>query len=492
MGLIRTFGKDALIYGLGSGIKKFIGLFLLPFYTKALTPGDYGILETIGTSVFFVTTFLNLGLDSATAIFFFQVKTEDEKGDVLYTIFILRLFTVFPILILSVFSNFISLALFGTEQYTWAIFVSCLIIPVTLITNEQERIYRLFRQPWKFNNITILKSLLSILFGIGLVVLLDYGVLGAQIASFGSSVLVIVFSFFYFTRKKYTYRFSWPWAKQMLRYGFPIIWAGLAQWVFLSSDRFFLLHYRDLTEIGYYSIGSTFSQPILLISLAIQMSFSVMFYSIYNDEEDNIKPKSKKFAVEILNYTLFVSITIAMILSVFGTNILLLITTPEYYKGALVIPFLCFANISALILQISMMGIEISKKTWHFTWLIAVSALVNVIMNFYFIPKYGFFGAGFTTFFANFLYLVMAYFIARIYFFVPYRVFSLSLYFVITMAFSLVIPIAEVLLEYHISVFIKSMIILTGLAIPLTLKIIRLEDGYRLLKEIKVKIIKFR
>jgi O-antigen/teichoic acid export membrane protein len=66
MGAIKDFSKDTLVYGLGAGVKKFIGLFLLPFYTKALSPSDYGVLDTLGTLIFFITAVFNFGLDTAT------------------------------------------------------------------------------------------------------------------------------------------------------------------------------------------------------------------------------------------------------------------------------------------------------------------------------------------------------------------------------------------------------------------------------------------
>ena len=88
MSFIKNFSKDAIAYGLGKGIKKFLGFLLLPFYTRALTPADYGILDTLGTFVFFIAVFLNMGLDSASGFYYFQPKEEKEKGKILFTVFV--------------------------------------------------------------------------------------------------------------------------------------------------------------------------------------------------------------------------------------------------------------------------------------------------------------------------------------------------------------------------------------------------------------------
>ena len=226
MGDIKNFTGDAFVYGLGTGLKKFIGIFLLPFYTRALSPADYGILDSLGTFTFFISVIIGVGLDSASSFYFFKVKTETEKGKVLFTTFILRLLTAIPSLIISFFSKSISLAIFATTDYTWLIFISCIAIPVSFLLSEQNYVYRFYRVPWKYNLIVIIKSITGIALGITLVVILKYGVYGALLAPLISSFSVIILSFFYYTRKKYNYHFSWYYTKKMLAFGYPLIWAG--------------------------------------------------------------------------------------------------------------------------------------------------------------------------------------------------------------------------------------------------------------------------
>ena len=79
----KEFIKDTFVYGLGSGIKKFIGLFLLPFYTRALSPSDYGIIDTLATGVFFLSAFLNMGyyaqLGSKVDLFYADPKNSQSS-----------------------------------------------------------------------------------------------------------------------------------------------------------------------------------------------------------------------------------------------------------------------------------------------------------------------------------------------------------------------------------------------------------------------------
>lgn len=481
----KEFVKDTFVYGLGSGIKKFIGLFLLPFYTRALTPADYGVLDTIATSIFFASTFLNMGLDSASGFYFFKGKDEKEKGEILFTVFVLRLISAVPALILSFFSGQISMAMFGTEQYTAVIFFSCMLIPISLIVSEQSHLYRYYRSPWKYNFVTIIQSLTSVAAGILLVVILKYGVLGAQIASVTSSSAVIIFSFFNFARNKYTYHFNFGWAKKMLKYGFPLIWAGIASWFYVSSDRYFLLHYQNLQEIGYYSIGTTFSQPVSLINMAVQMSFGILFYSEYHKETDPGKQKSRKLIRDVFSLFLFVTVIVASSLSIFGIEILNIITTPDYVLGALAIPLLTFSAIFDQAFQITAIGITLREKTWYFTIIIIITAVFNVGANFYFIPKYSFVGAGIATLLSYILYWALAYIISQKFFKVSHNLLKLFSFIIIAFSISCLIPFLQLYQNTHFHILIKSVLLIVLIILPFVLKIVTYQEVKNFLTSLK-------
>jgi len=465
LGNIKKFSGDALVYGLGSGLKKFIGIFLLPFYTRALSPADYGILDTLATLTFFISAIIGIGIDSASGFYFFEVKTEKEKGQVLFTTFVLRCLTAIPSLILSLFSKSISIALFGTANYTWLVFISCISIPVSFLLSEQSHIYRYYREPWKYNLITLIKSLAGMGLGVTLVVILKQGVYGALLASLISSLIVVLFSFFYYSRKKYSYSFSWYYAKKMLAFGYPLIWAGVAQWVYVSSDRFFLLHYRNLTEIGYYSIGTTFAQPIGLINMAVQMSFGVLFLSLYNQEDSN-KIQSKRFSADIFKLYMTGTVIIAVFMSIFSVDLINLVTTPAYILGSLAIPLMTFSFIMAQGQQIVAIGIYVNKKTWHYGWLVSVAAILNIGLNFVFVPKWGFVGAGFTTVISYFAYFIGCYFVSQRYFKVNFNLGRILIYVGVAFLIALLVPFAELKANLHVDIVYKLLLMALTIILP--------------------------
>ena len=476
MSNLKKLSKDSAIYGFGTVLKKIIGLLLLPFYTRALSPSEFGILDTLATFAFFISVILSLGLSGATSRYYFIADTEKEKGKVLYTSLIIRIFSYsIPLFFLIIFSNNISKFLFKTGEYKYVVGISLATIFITAMFEIQSRIFRFNRMPWKFTLVNIIRAIIAPILGISFVVILHWGVFGATLSTFITSTIVLIFAFFYYTHKKYTKDFSRYWAKKMLKFGLPLIFTGILVWVNSVSDRFFLLHYSTLEQIGLYSIGNTFSQPISLINTALAMSSTVLVFSLYNDEKDKNKPKTKVFLTKIWHFYLFISVTIATLVSIFSYEIVNLITTPKYIEGILAIPFLMFSLIVNESSQTTGNGMVLKEQSKQYFWIMLIASGTNVLLNFYFIPKFGFVGAALTTVISNLVYFVIAYFWSQKYFYVK-RSFILPMSYVfIAFVISLFFPFARLKFNLDISIWVKILVFLTSLTLPFIFKVMKIQ-----------------
>ena len=484
MSVKSRFLKDLVVYGFGESLKKLITFLLLPFYTRAITPDEYGVLNTLTTFLMLIVAVVNCGLDSASAYYYFNTDDEKGKRELLFTVFILRVITAIPALLLAYFSKQISQKLFGTPDYSWAVFFTCISIPVTLLLKEQSNIYRFIREGWKYNFFGVLKSLLGISAGILLVVVMRKSVAGAQAATLISSFIVVSLSFVLFNRKRYIYKFSRFHAKQLLSFGFPLLWSSIAVWIFNSSDRLFLLHYKSLEDIGFYSVGATISQVILLINMAFQLSYGVIIFSTYSQDKDPNKMHTKETAIELYNIYLFISIPIAAGIVIFSTFIIPVITTAEYLMSVYAIPFLLFSKIAAHSYEMMGQGIEFSKKTWHYLWITILTAGINISLNFIFIPKFGFIGAAFTTLISMLVYWLVKAQVSQKYFKVPYKMFRILTYFTLAFLITGIVPYSELHFDIKIHLIFKILLFISVLPIPLLLGLFRLNDVYRALNKI--------
>lgn len=489
MSTIKSLSKDTLIYGFGTLIKKIIGFILLPFYTRALIPAEYGVLDTLGTLMFFITAIFSLGLGGATSRYFFIADSDEEKKKLLYTSGIIRLISYsIPLLVFIFFSKELSLLLFDTEEYSLVIVLTGFVIYFSSQQGIQSQIFRFYREPVKFNFVTILRAIINPVAGILLVVVLNLGVLGATMASLITSSVTLAFAYFYFTRKKYIKEFNWVWAKKMLKFGFPLIFTGILVWVNNVSDRFFLLHYQNLEQIGLYSIGATFSQPILLVNMALTMSSVVLVMSLYSEEKDNDKPKTKAFLTKIWYTYLAVAVTTASFISVFSYDLVKFITTQEYIGGILAIPFLLFSHILYQSAQITGNGMTLKEQSKPYFWIMLAAAGINVGLNFYFIPNFGYVGAAITTIISNIVYFLFSYFWSQKVFYTKRSFFKPAVYFILCLAIAVFFPFYEFSYDMNIAGIYKILIAIPLLYFPFLLKIVDYSTILNLLTQIKNKI----
>jgi O-antigen/teichoic acid export membrane protein len=478
MSNLKILGKDTAIYGFASVLKKIIGFVLLPFYTRALSPNEYGVFDTIATFTFFIGIIIALGLDGATGRYFFIAYNEKEKSKVLYTSIVIRIISnVLPVILLIPFSGRISTLLFGNTVYKWVLVIALISIPVQNISQLQEILFRYYRVPWKYVIVSIVRAIVNPSLGILLVIILQWGVFGATLASLISSTIVLIFAYLYYTRKKYVAVFSWYWAKKMLRFGYPLIFTGILLWVNNVSDRFFLLHYSTLDQIGLYSIGNTFSQPILLINMALTMSSTILVMSLYNEEQNNTnKPRTKAFLTKIWYTYLAISGSIAVMISVFSYEIVKIVTTPEYIGGILALPFLLFSQILYQSAQLTGVGMTLEEKSKPYIWIMLAAAGTNVLLNFYFIPKYGFVGAAITTILSNIVYFIYAYFWSQRVFYIKRSFSKPMFYFITALGISVFIPYAQFKYDMSISFWQKIAFLLSACVLPIVFKLISIDS----------------
>ena len=471
---IKTLGKDTLVYGFGQVLKKTIGFLLLPFYTRALSPSDYGILDTLTTFAYFLGVIFGLGMEGATGRYFFIAGEEKEKGSLLYTSIIIRIVSnMIPVVLLVPFSGEISRIIFKSQEYSWVVALTLMIIPLQNISSLQEALFQYYHKPWKYIHVSVLRAVITPLFGILLVVLLKKGVLGATLASLSSSFIVLAFAFFYFTRDKFTGKFSLEWAKVMLRFGYPLIFTGILLWVNNVSDRFFLLHYSTLDQIGLYSIGATFSQPIQLINMALTMSFTVIAMSLYQEEKDDPdKPKTKAFFTKTWHVYLALAGVTAAIISIFSYELVKRITTPEYITSILSIPFLLFSQIFYQSTQLTGNGMTLLEKSKPYLWLMLISASTNFLLNFYFVPKFGFVGASITTIISNFVYFILAYIWSQKVFYIKRTIYKPLVYLSISMGVSIFVPFGELKWGISINTVYKIILGLICMILPFAFNLI--------------------
>ena len=101
---IKQLFSESVIYGLSRVAIKLVNIFIVPLYTRFFLPDEYGLLGLISNGVFLFTILLILGLDAATAVYFWDKEDTSEQKKIIASWFWTQTAAsavVLPIIILS-------------------------------------------------------------------------------------------------------------------------------------------------------------------------------------------------------------------------------------------------------------------------------------------------------------------------------------------------------------------------------------------------------
>lgn len=397
--------KDSLIYGLGNAVLRILALLTAPIFTRVFIPAQYGIISLIASVISFLSIFLIFGMDNAIFVSYYQYK--NQKKEVIASAFwFLLLWGLTIVAIASFFSQNLSQIIFKTPIYRNLFLLTFATAYFTLLINLAKTVFRLQFRPRTFALIAALNALLSTGLMILLVVYFKKGLIGyfagSLMGTFGSCLLAL-----FLIRDSLQFRLSYPKLKEMLLFGAFVVPAALSFFVFDLSDRFFINHYWNLTELGLYSIGINIASLIVFFSYAMGQAWSPQVMKIYFDS----KKIFHQFVPRFFVYYLLFFFILAAAISIFGQEILRIFTTPKFYPAAAVIGPLALAMVFSSSNQVTSIGLTISRKTKYFAFYTFLAAVLNIILNFALIPKHGMVGAAWATA-SSYLFLTIAYYLA--------------------------------------------------------------------------------
>lgn len=411
---IKNIAKVSVIYSLGQWASAFLGVILIPVYTRIFSTEDYGVIDLIGGTTVFLVVLLQLGMDDAVTRFFCDTGSEQEKGRVASAAFLFKLCTYIPLLAVGIIlSRDISVLLFGDGVYGRLISYSFASVFTTGLYILFVNLLRLRFKTVLFAVLSLLQLLSQLLLTLYFVVWARTGIVGiywAAIISMGSFAVLL-----FFLNRPYL-RCGWnsPLMKTMLLFGIWIVPSNIAYILMQYLDRYFINYYRGLSELGVYAIGYNVSMVLLMATAGFNLAWGPFVYASY------ARPESRQVMARTLNYYNSILSTIAVAIALFSVELLKVFTTAPYYGAARVVGLVIFGLLVFQVTGYFSVGIGISKKMYIYMWCGFLAVAMNCLLNWLLIPRYGIVGAAWATFLSYVIYGTIAMTASEFCFHIPY------------------------------------------------------------------------
>jgi len=440
---LKKLAGQTLIYGMGTMIPRLLNYVILtPYFTRDIFKGaigEYGKLTELYAYVTFLLIVLTYGMETA---YFRYITVSDNKKSI-YSTILASVFSTSLVFIILVFVNVTSIA--GLLEYGGEIgFIKivAIIVAIEAFTAIPFAKLRAEEKALKFailKGINVLVNIVLIAFfynvlpamGFGDFVKNDAGyvsvkyVLLANLITSAIVLIILIPELRAFSIRACNLKI-W---KSLLKFGWPLLIAGLAGTINETLDRSLLKHLitdksRALYDLGIYGANYKIAALIMLFIQMYRFALEPFFFSYASQKDSKIQ------YVRLMN--LFVGITVGMgvFVLIFLDYIKYFIGT-NYHEGLTIVPYIIVAYVLSGIYYNQSVWYKLTDKTYYAAIIALAGAVVTVFINVYFAPRYSYHASAVAHVLSYGLMVIISYFLSIHYYPIRYNFLRIAAYFLL-------------------------------------------------------------
>lgn len=420
MSKIKKLIKQTFIYGLATVLPRVLTLLLTRLYVKNLDTEAFGIYSGLFVYLILGNVLLSYGME--TAFFRFMNKNEDVKKVQSTALTSLIISTLLFFVLSFSLRDYIALWLdYDVKYISYAIYIlvfdALVVIPFAWLRNQGKSLtYAIL----KIGNVVINLSLNLFFFNVleAEISKLEKGVDYIFISNFLASFLTFLALIPLYFRIKIGFSFSiW---KEMIKYAFPVLIAGIAFAINEGFDRIFLrillpAQTADAT-IGVYSACYKMGVFMTLFVTAYKLGIEPFFFSSANEKN---APKTYALVTEI--FTIFGAFILLFIIVFIDFFKLILIPNPQFWEALWIVPIVLLANLCLGIYHSLSVWYKVTDRTNFGAFFSILGMAITLIFNVLLIPILSYKGAALTTLITYFVMMLLSFVVGQKKYPVPYN-----------------------------------------------------------------------
>lgn len=407
--------KAGLGYTIGNYFLKGLNFLTIPIFSRILSASDYGIYNTFAAyeNILFVLIGLAIHSSYKNARYKYGLVSEGStKGNDYYsyvatTILFLIVSVLVWLLVGNIFGDFFG-GLLGLSRITLnLLLVFSFSNAVLLCFNTDVGLEYKYDSFLKISGVNAIGNIALSLILICFVFTEERymgRIIGAVVPLFAVALYIIV---------KFIKRGSMaaakenvaPFLKWGVKYSLPIVPHGLSQVVLTQFDRIMIARMIGDAAAGVYSFAFNIYMIISITAQSLDNVWNPWFYENMNaGNEKNIKEKSSMYIILMLFFSAFVLLISPELIMILGTE--------EYYDASYCVLPIIAGGFFSFMYNIPASVEYYREKTKYIAVGTMGAAVINIILNYTFIQKYGYVAAAYTTLFTYMVCFVFHYLLA--------------------------------------------------------------------------------
>lgn len=406
--------KAALVYLFGMVLQRALGFITTPIFTRFMTAEEYGAASVYYTTEQMLGIVAMFCLGAGWMDIGFQDYKEKRHEFVFSMLVLSNVITVITGIGVFVGYPWIKEFLRVEPMLLVVMFVNFLFSPAMLFWLREERFAYHYKWPAVFS---IGSSILSTIVVVAVLLNLSFNRLYERILGAALPLLVFYIGFYFYIAKRVGYKVVVKYWRPAVLFNLPLIPHYLSLFFLGGSDRLMIAALVGEREAGFYTLSYTVATLVMMVWTAVNSSLVPFIINCYEEK------KYRKISNTVLPILTFFGV-ICTFIALLAPEVIKILATEEYLEAVYIVPpVICGAFFSLLYYLFT--NILYFMKKPQYVMLASISTgVLNIGLNYLFIPIYGYVAAGYTTLICYLLQAVMDYLIS--YYFLRTNVYDMK------------------------------------------------------------------
>lgn len=390
--------KASIWYTICNILQKGIAFIVVPIYVRILTTAEYGRYTTFQTwkdiLIIFATLNLYCGVFTKAMV---DLKTDNERNR--YTSAMQGLTTLITAFFFMIYIIKPSLWNHLLDTNTTNIFLTMLyfiLFPSFNFWTVRKKVEN------KYISMVIVTMVVSVATPVLSLVLLYQTKMreDALIRGYLITQIIIGAIFYIYHYFRYLCIFDKAYWKRALLYNIPLIPHYLSLMVLGQADRIMIKYICGDADAGIYSLAYSISTLMSVVIAAINSSMVPWIYGKFKTKEYNRIYQITKPLLIIMGIA-------TAILTICAPEFIKIIGTTDYMASIWVIPSVSLGIFYTFCYNLYCNVEFYYSKTKYVMLASSIGAILNIILNYIFIPAFGFVAAGYTTMICYLIFMIV-------------------------------------------------------------------------------------
>lgn len=387
-GPLQGLARSSLVYGAANAAARAVGLVLVPFYTAALAPSDYGALATLQVISALVAPVLSLGIGVSLGLCYHEQAGGKDRERVIWSALALASVPVGVLVACGLaFAPALGGVLFPRPDSTYAVQLALVTLALGSLAQPLVLGLQLREEAAAYSVISVLTAVLGGVVGLVLVLRLGRGIAGVLEAQLAAQSLALVLFLWTGLSRPVPDRIRSAW-RPLLKRGLPMVPSFLALFAMQQGNQLLLKELRGLDELGIYSVGYSLGSAL---GLAVS-SFTTAWTPFFLAYTSRI-PDAQQLFPRVLTYYVAGFGALTLLFFAWAQPVVRLLLPEAYWASAGVIGFSALGQALIGCFSILVVPLYFAKNVSAVSVMQIASAGLALAANLFLVHRWGYMGA---------------------------------------------------------------------------------------------------